>query len=186
LYHWLLLMDQIRFCETHFTTYQRFVADHSAISPFLGGSVWQRCIWYASSSLCISTTAIHPIHLRQPWYTVHEYSWIVQSFKIKEFIYSWFWILVHCSHSARVFLNCLEFSSTNCAILYSYRDMQCYWSVKAQYCTYEVSTHCHLWGGLSSLLLPLSFFTGISISRRRYPLLPCQTHPATTAEGYHE
>ena len=30
-------MDRFRFCETHFTTYQRFVADQSAISPFLGG-----------------------------------------------------------------------------------------------------------------------------------------------------
>jgi len=37
LYHWSLLMDQFRFCETHFTTYQGFVADQSAISPFLGG-----------------------------------------------------------------------------------------------------------------------------------------------------
>jgi len=27
----------IKVCEIHFTTYQRFVADHSAISPFLGG-----------------------------------------------------------------------------------------------------------------------------------------------------
>ena len=36
LYHWFLLLGQIRFCETHFTTYQRFVADQSAISPFLG------------------------------------------------------------------------------------------------------------------------------------------------------
>ena len=30
LYHWFLLLDQFRFCETHFTTYQRFVADRSA------------------------------------------------------------------------------------------------------------------------------------------------------------
>jgi len=30
-------MDQFRFCETYFTTYQRFVADQSGISPFLGG-----------------------------------------------------------------------------------------------------------------------------------------------------
>ena len=37
LYHWFLLLDQFRFCETYFTTYQRFVADQSAISPFLGG-----------------------------------------------------------------------------------------------------------------------------------------------------
>jgi len=37
LYHWFLLLDQFRFCETHFTTYQRFVADQSAISPSLGG-----------------------------------------------------------------------------------------------------------------------------------------------------
>jgi len=37
LYHWILLLDRFRFCETHFTTYQRFVADRSAISPFLGG-----------------------------------------------------------------------------------------------------------------------------------------------------
>jgi len=26
LYHWFLLLDQFRFCETHFTTYQQFVA----------------------------------------------------------------------------------------------------------------------------------------------------------------
>jgi len=37
LYHWFLLLDQIRFCETHFTAYQQFLADQSAISPFLGG-----------------------------------------------------------------------------------------------------------------------------------------------------
>jgi len=42
LYRWLSLLDQFRFCETHFTTYQQFVANHSAISPFLGG------IWNAS------------------------------------------------------------------------------------------------------------------------------------------
>ena len=29
------------FCDTHFTTYQRFVADQSAISPFLGGGIHQ-------------------------------------------------------------------------------------------------------------------------------------------------
>ena len=32
-----LITSQEHFCETHFTTYQRFVADQSAISPFLGG-----------------------------------------------------------------------------------------------------------------------------------------------------
>jgi len=37
LYYWFLLLDQFRFCETHFTTYQRFVTNQSAISPFLGG-----------------------------------------------------------------------------------------------------------------------------------------------------
>ena len=37
MYRWLLLFYQFCFCETHFTTYQRFVADQSAISPFLGG-----------------------------------------------------------------------------------------------------------------------------------------------------
>ena len=37
LYHRLLSLDQFRFCETHFTTYPRFVANKSAISPFLGG-----------------------------------------------------------------------------------------------------------------------------------------------------
>ena len=35
LYHSFLLLGLFRFFETHFTTYQ-FVADHSAISPFLG------------------------------------------------------------------------------------------------------------------------------------------------------
>jgi len=37
-YSWPLLLDQFRFCETHFTTW--FVADQSAIkfSPFLGDS----------------------------------------------------------------------------------------------------------------------------------------------------
>ena len=39
LYHWFLLLDQFHFCATHITTYQRFVADHSAIGPFLGGSM---------------------------------------------------------------------------------------------------------------------------------------------------
>jgi hypothetical protein len=34
LYHRFLLLDQFHFCETHFTTYQRFVANKSA--PFLG------------------------------------------------------------------------------------------------------------------------------------------------------
>jgi hypothetical protein len=37
LYHWFLLLDWFRFWETHFTTYQRFVADQSVISPSLGG-----------------------------------------------------------------------------------------------------------------------------------------------------
>ena len=37
LYHWLLLLEQFRFCETYFTTYQRFVADQSANTPSLGG-----------------------------------------------------------------------------------------------------------------------------------------------------
>jgi len=32
LYNLSLLLDQLRFCETHFTTYQRFVDDQSAIS----------------------------------------------------------------------------------------------------------------------------------------------------------
>jgi len=36
-YHWILLLDWFRFWERHFTTYQRFVADQSAISPSLGG-----------------------------------------------------------------------------------------------------------------------------------------------------
>jgi len=35
--HWFLLLDLFRFCEAHFTAYQRLVASHSAISPFLGG-----------------------------------------------------------------------------------------------------------------------------------------------------
>jgi len=39
LYHWFLLLDQFRFCETHCTTYQRFVGDQSAISPSSGGLV---------------------------------------------------------------------------------------------------------------------------------------------------
>ena len=37
--YWFLLSDSFNFCETHFTTHQRFVADHSAISPFLGGKL---------------------------------------------------------------------------------------------------------------------------------------------------
>jgi len=37
LYHRLLLLEQFRFCETYFTTYQRFVADQSANTPSLGG-----------------------------------------------------------------------------------------------------------------------------------------------------
>jgi len=37
LYHSLLLLDWFRFCATHFTTYQWFVADQSGISPFLAG-----------------------------------------------------------------------------------------------------------------------------------------------------
>jgi len=41
LYHLFLLLDWFRFWETHFTTYQQFVADQSAISPSLGGrNVW--------------------------------------------------------------------------------------------------------------------------------------------------
>ena len=43
LYCWLLLLDQFCFCETHFTTYQRFVADQRAISQSLGGIVAQHC-----------------------------------------------------------------------------------------------------------------------------------------------
>jgi len=35
--HSFWLLDRFRFCETRFTTYQRFVADQSVISPFLGG-----------------------------------------------------------------------------------------------------------------------------------------------------
>ena len=55
LYHWFLLLDRFRFCETHFTIYQRFVADQSALSPFLGGlqksaiilrSLLIRWIWF--------------------------------------------------------------------------------------------------------------------------------------------
>jgi len=47
LYHSFLLLDRFQFCETHFTTYQRLVADQSVISPFLGG--WKElyvCIVY--------------------------------------------------------------------------------------------------------------------------------------------
>ena len=48
-YHWLLLLEQFRFCETHFTTYPRFVADQSAMTPFLGGidlsSVYTLHVW---------------------------------------------------------------------------------------------------------------------------------------------
>ena len=40
LYHWFLLLDWFRFWETHFTTYQWFVADQSAIIPSLGGVLW--------------------------------------------------------------------------------------------------------------------------------------------------
>jgi len=47
LYHWFLLLDQFCFCEIHFTTYQRFVAVHSAISPFLGGYICTRRYIYA-------------------------------------------------------------------------------------------------------------------------------------------
>ena len=36
-YHRFLLLDEFRFCEAHFTTYQRSAANTSAISPFLGG-----------------------------------------------------------------------------------------------------------------------------------------------------
>ena len=42
LYYRFLLLDQFRFGETHFTTHPRFVADGSAISPFLGGYVVAR------------------------------------------------------------------------------------------------------------------------------------------------
>jgi len=38
LHHQIKLLDQYSFCETHFTTYQWFVAAQSAIFPFLGGS----------------------------------------------------------------------------------------------------------------------------------------------------
>ena len=33
------MLDRFRFCETYFTTHQRFVADQSAMSSFLGGYV---------------------------------------------------------------------------------------------------------------------------------------------------
>jgi len=38
LYYWFLLLDSFNFRETYFTTHQRFVANKSAISPFLGGT----------------------------------------------------------------------------------------------------------------------------------------------------
>jgi len=42
LYFLAILLDRFCFCETHFTTYQRFVADQCAISPFLGGVIPSR------------------------------------------------------------------------------------------------------------------------------------------------
>ena len=64
LYYWLLLLDQFRFCETHFTIYQQFVADQSAISTFLGGGVL--AVWRHNNQknkkigVQFSTTTGHP------------------------------------------------------------------------------------------------------------------------------
>ena len=49
LYHCFLLLDWFRFWETHFTTYQRFVADQSVIISSLGGwrnrGIFAKKIW---------------------------------------------------------------------------------------------------------------------------------------------
>ena len=51
MYNSFLLLVRFRFCETHFTTHQRFVADRSAISPLLGGS-WHTAIWLIHLWMC--------------------------------------------------------------------------------------------------------------------------------------
>jgi len=38
LYYWFLLLHSFNFCESYFTTHQRFVANKSAISTFVGGT----------------------------------------------------------------------------------------------------------------------------------------------------
>ena len=38
LYHWLLLLNPFRLCETYYLHFTTRVFDHNAISPFLGGS----------------------------------------------------------------------------------------------------------------------------------------------------
>jgi len=45
LYHQILSLDLFRFCETYLTTYQRFVANKSANSPFLGGTCLFTCLF---------------------------------------------------------------------------------------------------------------------------------------------
>ena len=64
LYDSFLLLDRFRFCETHFTTYQRFVADRSAISPFLGGNMnvfkneWERTLAWVMVALEVCQISI--------------------------------------------------------------------------------------------------------------------------------
>jgi len=38
--YWYLLFDSFRSCETYFATHPQFVANKSAISPFLGGGLY--------------------------------------------------------------------------------------------------------------------------------------------------
>ena len=61
LYYRLLLLDKFHFCGTHFTTFQRFVANTSAISLFLGG-LWMLglcCTNFMGREQCDQEMATH-------------------------------------------------------------------------------------------------------------------------------
>ena len=49
--HWFVSLDSFRFLRIHFTTHQLFVANTSAISPFLGGYVYTQNIHNKSVNL---------------------------------------------------------------------------------------------------------------------------------------
>ena len=80
LYYWFLLLDQFRFCETHFTTYEWFVAGQSAISPFLGGEGLEKLLWPGQflESYVVTRVLSVTIHL------VHRLKGILHQKKVRK------------------------------------------------------------------------------------------------------
>jgi len=89
LYHWVLLLDQFRFCETHFTTYQGFVADQSAISPFLGG------MFMNVFMIHIDIPMIHIFMMYSILYSWYIYSWIYVNISMNIFMIHIYILMIH-------------------------------------------------------------------------------------------